>query len=190
MPPKPTVTKQEILAAAVQLVREGGLGNVNARSLAQALGCSTQPLFRVYTSMEALRTDLKEELDRLYDAFMAQRMTEENRLLSQAIAYVAFARQEKHIFNALFMNLTMAGASLEDILKAPWNRASIENAAKTANLPLEQAERLFIHVWLYSHGIATQIVSNCIHLPGEQVEALLEEAFWRLAGQDKVEPVC
>ena len=145
MPPKPTITKQEILAAAVQLVREGGLGNVNARSLAQALGCSTQPLFRVYTSMEALRTDLKEELDRQYDAFMAQRMTEENRLLSQAIAYVAFARQ---------------------------------------------AERLFIHVWLYSHGIATQIVSNCIHLPGEQVEALLEEAFWRLAGQDKEEPVC
>ena len=173
MPPKPTNPNPEILAAAVQLVREGGLGNVNARSLAQALGCSTQPLFRVYTSMEALRTDLKEELDRLYDTFMAQRMTEENRL-----------------FNALFMNLTMAGASLEDILKAPWNRASIENAAKTANLPLEQAERLFIHVWLYSHGIATQIVSNCIHLPGEQVEALLEEACWRLAGQDKEEPVC
>ncbi len=190
MPPKPTITKQDILAAAVGLVREGGLGSVNARSLAQSLGCSTQPLFRVYGSMEELRADLKEELDRLYDAFMSQRMTEENRLLSQAIAYVAFARQEKHIFNALFMNLTMAGASLEDILKAPWNRASIENAAKTANLPLEQAERLFIHVWLYSHGIATQIVANCIHLPGEQVESLLEEAFWRFAGKNKEETLC
>lgn len=182
MPPKAVVSKDDILQAAVQLVRKDGWDSVNARSLAGALGCSTQPVFRVYRNMEELRKDLKKALDAYYDAFMEVRMAGENRLLRQSIAYVSFARQEKHIFNALFMNLTMAGATLEDILHAEWNRASIEDAAQVTGLPMEDAERLFIHVWLYSHGVATQIVANQIDLPPERVESLMKEVFRCFAG--------
>ena len=187
MPKKAAVSREDILQAGLALVRQGGLESVNARSLAGALGCSTQPVFRVYKNMGELFSDLREAMDRVYDQFMEARMREENRLLTQSIAYVAFARQERHIFNALFMHLTMAGASLEDILAAPWNQASIENAARVTGLGTEGAQRLFINVWLYSHGIATQIVSNQIDLPQERVEALLTEAFWKFAGK-KEEP--
>lgn len=182
MPPKASFSREDILRVGVELVRAGGLESVNARSLAKALGCSTQPIFRVYKNMGEMFADLKGAMDEIYDRFMEKRMREENRLLTQSIAYVAFARQERHIFNALFMHLTMAGASLEDILAAPWNRASIENAAKAAGLGLRDAETLFLNVWLYSHGIATQIVANQIDLPQDRVERLLTEAFWKFAG--------
>lgn len=186
MPPKAAVSKEDILRAGVALVREGGLGSVNARSLAGALGYSTQPIFRIYKNMGELFADLRGAMDEVYERFMEARIREENRLLTQSIAYVEFARQEKHIFNALFMNLTMAGASLEDILAAPWNRASIENAAKTAEIGIAEAEALFLHVWLYSHGVATQIVSNQINLPQERVQRLMEEVFWKFAGSKEV----
>lgn len=185
MPPKPVVSREDILRAGVGLVRRGGLACVNARSLADALGCSTQPVFRVYKNMDEFRRDLRLAMDAVYDSFMSARMREENRLLTQSIAYVAFARSEKHIFNALFMNLTMAGSTLRDILDAPWNRSSIQNAAKVAGLCTEDAEALFLNVWLYSHGIATQIVSNQIDLPQKQVEELLARAFWKFAGPDR-----
>lgn len=42
---------------------------------------------------------------------MDHRITDENRLLSQGIAYIEFARSEKMIVNALFMSMTMAGRS-------------------------------------------------------------------------------
>lgn len=182
MPPKAVVSREDVMAAGLALVREQGLAGVNARSLAGALGCSTQPIFRVYGSMAGVMDALRQAMDGVYARFMEERMTEENRLLSQSIAYVAFARAERHIFNALFMNLTMAGATLEDILRAPWNQASIENAAKTTGLPREQAQALFLDQWLYSHGIATQIVSNQIDLPQEQAQRLLTRSFWRFAG--------
>ena len=40
---------------------------------------------------------------------------------------------------------------------------------------------LFINFWLYSHGIATQIVSNDIDIPLDLVKKLLKNAFNRFS---------
>lgn len=181
MPPTPIITKQDIINAGIQLIRENGIRSVNARSLAKSLSCSTKPLFRIYKNMEELKKDIKKELDNYYNDFMEKNMTNENRLLSQGISYIEFARSEKMIFSSLFMNMTMAGSSLQDIIHAEWNRASIENAKVLTGLSTEKAEMLFINFWLYSHGIATQIVSNDIDIPLDLVKKLLKNAFNRFS---------
>lgn len=181
MPPTPIITKQDIINAGIQLIRENGIRSVNARSLAKSLSCSTKPLFRIYKNMEELKKDIKKELDNYYNDFMEKNMTNENRLLSQGISYIEFARSEKMIFSSLFMNMTMAGSSLQDIIHAEWNRASIENAKALTGLSTEKAEMLFINFWLYSHGIATQIVSNDIDIPVDLVKKLLKNAFHRFS---------
>lgn len=181
MPPKPTVTQQDIIDAAIQLIRENGMSSINARSLAKALDCSTRPLFRIYKNMDELKADIKTELDHYYNSFMEDRMTSENRLLSQGIAYIEFARSEKMIFNTLFMDMAMEGSSLQDIIHAEWNRASIENAKEVTGLSIEKAELLFINFWLYSHGVATQMISNGIDIPIDMVRQLLENAFERFS---------
>ena len=58
MPPKIKVTKQDILQTATELVRQNGESAINARSIAKALNCSTQPIFSNFASMEELRTIL------------------------------------------------------------------------------------------------------------------------------------
>lgn len=181
MPPTPIITKQDIINAGIQLIRENGIRSINARSLAKSLSCSTKPLFRIYKNMEELKKDIKKELDNYYNDFMEKNMTNENRLLSQGISYIEFARSEKMIFSSLFMNMTMAGSSLQDIIHAEWNRASIENAKALTGLSTEKAEMLFINFWLYSHGIATQIVSNDIDIPLDLVKKLLKNAFNRFS---------
>ena len=181
MPPTPIITKQDIINAGIQLIRENGIRSVNARSLAKSLSCSTKPLFRIYKNMEELKKDIKKELDNYYNDFMEKNMTNENRLLSQGISYIEFARSEKMIFSSLFMNMTMAGSSLQDIIHAEWNRASIENAKALTGLSTEKAEMLFINFWLYSHGISTQIVSNDIDIPLDLVKKLLKNAFNRFS---------
>lgn len=181
MPPKPMISKQDIIKAAIQIVQEHGMSNVNARSLAKVLNCSTKPLFRIYKNMEELKSDIMVELNAYYNSFMDSRMTKENRLLSQSIAHIEFARNEKMIFNTLFMNMTMAGSSLHDVIHAEWNRASIENVKTISGLPMDKAEMLFINIWLYSHGIATQIVSNGIDISFDIVKELLAHAFMQFS---------
>ena len=108
-------------------------------------------------------------------------MSNDNRLLTQGIAYIEFARQEKNIFNTLFMNKNCAGKSIEEILDADWNQSSIMNAKEITGLTLENARSLFRDVWLYSHGIATQIVSDDINLLHEEVVELVKNAFKRFS---------
>ena len=55
MAPKQIITKEIILEAAFKITREMGFENVNARSLAKALGCSTQPIYSRYTNMDELK---------------------------------------------------------------------------------------------------------------------------------------
>ncbi|MFD2693644.1 TetR/AcrR family transcriptional regulator [Sporolactobacillus shoreicorticis] len=177
----PIINKKDILSAAVKLVRTGGMESLNARSLARSLNCSTKPLFRIYQNMNDLKEDVIEELNNYYNSYMEGRMSQQNRLLTQSIAYIEFARQEKHIFNTLFMDKTCAGKSIDDILRAEWNQPSILNAKNVTGLNMEQTRCLFRDVWLYSHGIATQIVANAVDLPYEKVVELMNNAFQRFS---------
>ena len=56
MPPKIKITKEEIIQTALELFKKEGDGAINARSIAAALGCSTQPIFSNFASMEELRS--------------------------------------------------------------------------------------------------------------------------------------
>lgn len=184
MPPLPKVEKEEIMQAALGLVRGGGLSAVNARSVAAVLGCSCKPLFRIYESMDALKQDLQLYMDEAYSAFMSQRLDDGNILLSQSIAYVEFARQEGNLFLALFMNETCKGFGFKDIVNAPWNNPTIVNTCTVEALNPAQAKRLFYNVWLFTHGIATQIVANSINMPQKEVERLIINAYTAFLKQE------
>ena len=58
MPPRVRVTKEQVLNTAFAMTRESGFSEVTARKLAARLNSSTQPIFRVYESMESLKRDL------------------------------------------------------------------------------------------------------------------------------------
>ena len=51
---KATVTENMILDNAFALMREEGFEQVTARKLAAKVGCSTQPIFRLYENMDQL----------------------------------------------------------------------------------------------------------------------------------------
>ena len=64
MPPKVKITKEDIIKTATQLVRESGEDAINARAIASALGCSTQPIFSNFATMEQLQENMDENLQK------------------------------------------------------------------------------------------------------------------------------
>ena len=58
MPRKQSVTKEMLIDAAFDLVREKGEEELSARHLAVKAGCSTQPIFRIYRNMGEMENDL------------------------------------------------------------------------------------------------------------------------------------
>ena len=55
MPPKVKVSKETIVTTAFALTQKEGAQAINARSVAKALNCSTQPIFSNFSSIEELK---------------------------------------------------------------------------------------------------------------------------------------
>ena len=58
MPAAKRISKEAIIDAAAAVLRIGGFEAINARSVAKALGCSTQPIYLSFRNMEELKSAL------------------------------------------------------------------------------------------------------------------------------------
>jgi len=67
MPPKVKVTQDQIIQAAMDIVRESGIDALNARALAKQLDCSIQPIFKNFETMGSLKQALLVEAQKIYD---------------------------------------------------------------------------------------------------------------------------
>ena len=55
MAPKNKFTKEEMVEAALRVVRAKGIGGLTAKTLADELGTSTQPVFTAFKSMDGVK---------------------------------------------------------------------------------------------------------------------------------------
>ena len=103
MPKKQQITKEMILQAALDIVREGGAEALGARAVARKLGISTQPVFSQFASFGELEQATYREATALYNRRVEEAMRSSDRSYRAAgLAYIAFAREEPRLFRWLF----------------------------------------------------------------------------------------
>ena len=101
MPANKKVTKEDIVNAAFEVMCDGGFGSVNARSVAKKLGCSTQPIYLSFQSMDELKSELTQHaMDAHTEKILAsirESRTSHIRYLDYGIGFIRFAEQEKEL---------------------------------------------------------------------------------------------
>lgn len=176
MPPKAKVTKNEIMDAALTLVRREGAGALNARALARILNCSTQPVFSNYSSMEEVRSDVIRSAEELYRRYLREDMERGKYppYKASGMAYIRFAQEERELFKLLFMrdrsseNMPTATEEL-DILVAI--------IQKNTGIGLEEARRFHLAMWVHVHGIATMMATAYLDWDWELISQMLTEVY-------------
>lgn len=176
MPPKSRVTRQAVLAAAVELVREEGAQALNARALAKRLGCSTQPVFSNYATMEALRADVIAAGMERYHAYLAESMGSGQYppYKASGMGYIRFALEEKELFKLLFMRDRSGEVIGEDLEEVGPIIALIQ---EKTGMSFERARRFHLEMWLYVHGAATMLATGYLPWTMEDIDAMLTDAF-------------
>ena len=71
MPAAKKVSRDEIIDAAIDVLRDDGFSAINARSVAKKLGCSTQPIYFSFKNMDELKAALTEHAIRMQHAACA-----------------------------------------------------------------------------------------------------------------------
>jgi AcrR family transcriptional regulator len=177
MPPKQKITQEMIFEGAFQITREKGFESVNARSLAKAIGCSTQPIFSHYASMSDLKQDFHGYLGKYFDEYALSRATPgENFSHEIGRAYISFARNEGNLFQVLFMSECFGLNGFSDMFADEGNLEAAIGVSKNLGISLEAAKNLYMKTWIFLHGIASLIATKSIKLSDEEVEKIHLEA--------------
>lgn len=155
MPPKVSFPREKIVAAAVQLVREEGIEQLNARSLASALHSSTQPIYRVFGSIKEVEEAVIKKLIPLALRFMLEETDSESEFLSIGLGYLKFARQEPRAYELLFLS----GRKKWDLSPdSPFVGALLKKMRKDPFLDTMQEAtllRLYRDMFIYTHGLCS-----------------------------------
>jgi AcrR family transcriptional regulator len=173
-------TKEELLIKGVEFIRTYGIEKLNARDLAKYVGCSTQPIFKNWNTLEEYKQDLKIELRKDYSSFINKYVDKEDYLYTISYAYAMYAKEESNIFKALFITELAGSRTTREVLDTDRNRPTIESMIKQYNVSLKEAESIYRDVRFYTHGIATQLCCKSIVLDDKELSQLIKNIITKL----------
>lgn len=180
---KETVTVQDILNTAFEMTREEGFQNVTARRLAARMGCSTQPIFRVYKGMPELGRALYEKATAFYEDYYAGYLKmQPYPFVDLGMAYIQFSRKERNLFYLIFLSEERKGKSLYDLLNGSHSAVSKEiSKAKMAGC--QNPQELFMKMWIFIQGVASMVITGDYDLSEAETLTLLQDTYRAVAGK-------
>lgn len=173
MPPSVKFTKEEIVNAALQVVREKGTAALTTRQIAAVLGVSTRPIFTYFQNIQQVQEAVRQAAQALYHSYIKKGLEQVHPFIGLGEQYIRFATQEPELYRLLFLPLAPGSE----------NKA-MEEMERTQNLVLEflqqiyqldeaAAKRFFRDVWLVAHSLAALIVTNCCPYSPEEIRQIL-----------------
>ncbi len=179
MPPKAKFTRKAIVDAALTLVREQGIGALTARTLGERLNSSARPIFTVFQNMEAVRHATVDAAKSIYATYVRQglQQTDMPAFKGVGMAYLHFAEEEPELFRLLFMTGWQDAPPVGQILPQieehyPQILASIIEGYGLSHV---DAEGLYRHLWIYTHGIAVLCVTGLCHFSHAEMGQMLTQ---------------
>lgn len=189
MPPKAKFTKAQITEAAFGILREEGMANLTARALGAKLGSSACPIFTAFANMEEVQQSAIAAAKALYKEYVEKGLSETPAFKGVGMQYIQFAVHEPKLFRRLFMTeqttvpdfdrvLPLIDQSYAEILASITENYGVTNTA---------AQRLYSHLWIYTHGIASLCATKMCRFTEEEISDFLTEVFVSLLKKCKEE---
>jgi AcrR family transcriptional regulator len=181
MPVKRIYSKEAILYAAVEVIRNRGFRDLSARTIAENLKCSTMPIYSYLKSMHDIILELQAKVIDIMVDYQVRKYTD-NILLNIGIGYIVFAREEKQLFRFLFiereMDLEWENLDEMDYLQNKvMQRLGISSQDKMLpDLPDEIFRSMARKTWIFVHGLAFMVNGGMFkNLTDAEIISLVEE---------------
>lgn len=179
MPPKCKFTRNEIIQTAFELAKTEGSQAVTARALGARLGSSTRPIFSLFRSMDEVLAGVREAARALYGEYISLGLSQTDIPAFKGVGmqYIRFAITEPKLFQLLFMSEQPVKPTVRNVLPVidenyPQILASVQASYQ---FDTSQAELLYRHLWIYTHGIAVLCATNmCTFTPDAMGQMLTE----------------
>lgn len=179
-----TITKDQILTAAYDIVATEGFSRFTARNIASKMKCSTQPIYLEFKNMDDLKEELFEKIEIYLRDIVFARVVTGDPLLDMNLNYVRFATDEKVLYRSLYLE----GHSGEDMLNQFSHDLFMENINKDPELSLldeEMKTAIFSGTWIVATGIASLKSGGLINPTDDNIKALLNDVITSVIKNEK-----
>lgn len=149
MPRSAFFSKEEIIAAALQIVREKGEDALSARSLSKALNCSISPIFTVFKNMEEVNESTREAGKKLFSSYVEDISDYEPAFKEFGLRLIRFAREENNLFHFIFLHSKSASERMH-----PKALYGLQRVCDEFSITEAQAMLLLRQIWTFACGLA------------------------------------
>lgn len=181
MPPKAKFTREEIINAALEIVRAEGLAALTARTLGAKLGSSARPIFTIFPSMDKVCREVVAAARALYGEYVDRGLGQTGlpAFKGVGVEYIRFALAEPKLFQVLFMSEQPQKPGVGDILPVieEHYQQIMDSIQDDYGFNREEAEWLYRHLWIYTHGIAALCATNMCTFTQEEIARMMTEVF-------------
>lgn len=193
MPPKVKFTREQIIDAAIGIVRKNGISTLTARELGAALGVTAKPIFTAFENMDEVKSEVVARAKQIYDENQKDFINYKPAFKRHGMQTINFAQSEPKLFQLLFMseeknNLTFHQAMFEMM----GNIDDVLDVIKTDySLNEEDAKKLFDLLWIQVYGICVLSAQGVCYFTEEEISDILSTVFIGIltvikSGNDKV----
>jgi AcrR family transcriptional regulator len=171
---KKTITRDQILKAAYEVVATEGFTRFTARNIAAKMKCSTQPIYLEFKNMEDLKSAL---ISQIFDYLATDVFPIERRgdiIVDLTLNYIGFANKEKRLYRALYLEEYGGGDSMQQFSFDLFVK-SVKKDPKYSELSTVELQSLHTGVWIVATGLAALMSSGIIHPTEDQIAKLMTE---------------
>lgn len=179
MPPKPKFTKEEIVAAALELVSEKGIEALTARELGTRLGSSARPIFTVFNSMEEVQEEVRAAALKRFESYAEKAMYYTPVFKQVGMQMILFAMEEPKLYQLVYMSEYAGATNFESIVERLGDVAQlcVDVIQRDYGLSEKDAKALFEHVWIYTFGIGALCATGMCRFSQEEIIQMLGQDF-------------
>ena len=185
MPPKVKITKKMILDASFEIIRINGHENLNARTIAEYLKCSTQPVLYNFKTVDEIREAVYAKVDEYHTAYIMPKDGDENPMLTIGLNYVCFGHEEKNLFRFLFQTNKFGGMDIAALMRNQALSDIINVMAKGLDCDVDEAREMFLTFFAIAHGLASLLANNAMEYDEEQCKKMLRNVFFGMFASRK-----
>lgn len=179
MPPIPKLSQEQLVSAAIEVIRENGIEYLNARNIANKLHMSTTPIFRLFDTIEELKAAAYAKAEEIYTTYLFQKSDPhiKSDFLQIGINYIRFAYNERNLYKFIFLSNNLTLHSFQSVADMADMPEILNSITSTTGLSLEKAKLLFTSIWSMTHGLSCIIATNEYAMNETELIEMLELAY-------------
>ena len=113
---KTVFSRDDVVNAAFEIVKKGGLNDLSARRIAEELNSSTAPVYSCFKSMDELRNEVFNKAEEMMIEYTTRPYTR-SVFLNMGTGLALFARDNRELFRALLLEGSETRTVLKKFLK-------------------------------------------------------------------------